>query len=220
MDSKSRTRRRPKSAGKKRTPPQRRQYDSPLRRQRAAETRERIVAAGSAIVHGLPTWDWQPLTFGAVGARAGVSERTVHRHFANERALREAVLQRLVAESGVKLDKLELPGFADTAARVFTHLSSFTVSPETTEPAFAALDRHRREALLGAVVRASPDWSVTEQQMATAMLDMMWNVPTYERLITAWKLDSAQAIRATTWVIGLIEQAIRDGRRPGGSRRR
>ena len=35
----------------------RRRYDSPLRRERGAQTRERIVAAGSALAHSFTTWD-------------------------------------------------------------------------------------------------------------------------------------------------------------------
>jgi hypothetical protein len=29
-----------------------------------------------------------------------------------------------------------------------------------------------------------------------------------------WQFDRAQAIRAITWVIGLVEEAVRQGRRP------
>jgi AcrR family transcriptional regulator len=194
----------------------RRRYHSPLRRQQAAETRERIIAGGAELVHGFPTWDWRSLTFRAVGERAGVTERTVHRHFSTERELREAVLQRLVEESGIRVDALELRDFAGVAARLLTYLSSFAVSPRRlTDPAFAAVDRHRRDALLHAVARSTRGWSESERQMAAAMLDMLWSVPTYERLLTAWRLDSDRAIRAITWVIGLIEEAIRKGRRSG-----
>ena len=63
----------------------RRRYDSPVRRQRAAETRERIVAAGAAILHDHAVWNFDTLTVRGVAERAGVNERTVYRHFANER---------------------------------------------------------------------------------------------------------------------------------------
>src|SRR5204862_2508851 len=61
---------------------ERRKYDSPVRRRQAAETRERIIAAGVDILHGFPVWNWRALTVGAVAERAGVNERTVYRHFA------------------------------------------------------------------------------------------------------------------------------------------
>ena len=42
--------------------PPRRRYDNTLRRQRADETRERIVAAGAELLHGFPIWNWRALT--------------------------------------------------------------------------------------------------------------------------------------------------------------
>jgi AcrR family transcriptional regulator len=197
-------------------PAARRAYNSPLRQQQAADTRERIVVAGAKVAHRLAAWDWKDLTFKAVGQRAGVSERTVHRHFSSERKLREAVLQRLVQESGVKLDGLELGDFAGVAAGVYRYLLSFkAVTPTTiTDPTFAALDAQRRQALLGAVASATDGWNATDREIAAAALDMLWNPYAYERLSTAWHFDADRATRAITWVVGLVESAIREGQRP------
>jgi AcrR family transcriptional regulator len=193
-----------------------RRYNSPLRQQQTAQTRERIIAAGSELVHGFSSWDWRGLTFRAVGEGAGVTERTVHRHFANERELRDAVVQRLIEESGVALERVEVSLFGEITAGLFAYLASFPVAPVAVDdPSFASIDRDRREALLGAVVRATPSWTDAERMMAASMFDMLWNVPSYERLVTAWRLDPEQATGAVTWVIGLIEEAIRQGRRPG-----
>ncbi|PPE74398.1 TetR/AcrR family transcriptional regulator [Solimonas fluminis] len=192
-----------------------RQYDSPLRRQQTAETRERILAAGAEIAHHLPAWDWREMTFKAVGQRAGISERTVHRYFATERALRDAILQRLVQESGMPLEHLELRDFAGLTAHLYRYLSSFPPSSqEGVDPGLAALDVQRRRMLLSAVARSSKGWSEAEQEMAAAMLDLFWTPTYFERLGTAWQLDAGRATRAITWVIGLVEQAIKDGKRP------
>jgi AcrR family transcriptional regulator len=209
--TKKRTRRRRSAA----ETPARRRYDSPLRRQQHADTRERIVAAGASIVHGLPTWDWRPLTFGAVGERADVSKRTVHRHFATERELRDAVLQRLVQESGIRLEGLELGNFSATVRKMMQYLTSFAIKPAIpVDPTFATIDQHRRDVLLGAVARATPDWSATERQMAAALLDMLWNPLLYERLLTTWQLEPRRAVRAVAWLVDLIEDALRQGRKP------
>jgi AcrR family transcriptional regulator len=192
----------------------RRSYNSPLRRQQAEETRNRILAAGVKIVHKLPSWDWAGLTFRAVGELAGVTERTVHRHFSTERKLRDAILQRLVEESGVGLDGLELKDFAGVTSRLFAYLTSFATTPQPVDPSFAAIDQTRRGVLLGAVTRATPDWPQVERLMAAALLDVLWNVPTYERMLGEWQLDPKNATRATVWAIKLIEEAIRNGRRP------
>ena len=46
------------------------------------------------------------------------------------------------------------------------------------------------------------------------MLDVLWSVVSYERLVVDWELDPKDAIRGITWVIQLVEDAIRRGRRP------
>src|SRR4029453_2711712 len=94
----------------------RRRYDTTLRRQQAAGTRERIVAAGSELLHSSSIRDWRALTIRAVAERAGVNERTVYRHFVNEQGLRDAVMHRLEEEAGIDLTGLRLEEVADVAA--------------------------------------------------------------------------------------------------------
>jgi AcrR family transcriptional regulator len=198
--------------------PPRRTYESPVRRQQAVETHERIVLAGAELVHDLPGWDWRELTMKAVAERAGVHVRTVYRHFATERELHDAVMGQLVEESGIDLDSLELEGLADSTRDLFRYLSSFPVAARPhREPTFADLDRQRRESLRDAVVRITEGWSEGEREIAAGILDVMWSIPTYERLHSAWDLDAEQAAQAVTWVIDLLEQAIREGHRPGPS---
>ena len=48
------------------------------------------------------------------------------------------------------------------------------------------------------------------------MFDVLWGVATYERLAVDWELDRDSAIRGITWVIGMIDDAVRAGRRPTG----
>jgi len=195
-----------------------RRYESPLRRQRAALTTERIVDAGCALVRGLPTWDWRRLTFRAVAAGAGVSERTVYRHFATERDLRDAVMRRLEREAGVDVEGLDLAEFAQAAARAFAHLPASSGDPAEPEPepaedAAAADDARRRESIVSAVASAAAGWSDDECRMAAAVLDVLWSVSAHERLIKDWRLDGEQASAAIRWAMGLLVEAVR-GRSP------
>jgi len=195
----------------------RRRYDSPVRRQQVAETRERILGAASKLVHAFPTWDWRALTFRAVAERAGVSERTVYRHFATERELRDALMRRLEEEAGVAYEGVDLDHLADVAALVFSSLSSFAVSPMVVDdPTFVAEDRLRRDALLNAVTAAAADWTDVERQMAAGLLDLLWNVPSFERLVVQWGLSADDATGAIAWAIGLLVAAIRAGTSPRG----
>ena len=194
---------------------EKRKYHSPLRRKQAAETRQRIVAAGTELVRGFPSWDWKNLTAKAVGERAGVSERTVHRHFSSERALRDAVLQGLVAESGVDLARLKLSRFDDVVVTMFEYLSSFAVAPDITlDPSQSKMDEMRKAALVDAVEEAAPTWSLQEQMMVAAVLDMLGQPATHDRLKLAWDLDVDQFPRVISWFTGLIQDALDKGNKP------
>jgi AcrR family transcriptional regulator len=195
---------------------QRRPYDSSLRRERAAQTRKRILDAGLQLAHECPVWDWRGLTIRAAAERAGVSERTVYRHFPGEREFHDAVMQRLEEQAGVTLEALRLEDVAEATARVFAHVTSFPMVSRTPalDPTLTATDQRRRASLLRAVAPATAGWPDTDRRMAAGVLDILWAVMSYERLVTAWELSPQQATRAITWVIGLIEAAVREGRAP------
>ena len=193
----------------------RRRYDTTLRRQQAAGTRERIVAAGSEILHRSPIRDWRALTVRAVAERAGVNERTVYRHFVSERGLRDAVMRRLEVEAGIDLARLRLENVAAAAARIFEHVSSYPLKPRPPlDPTLTEASQRQRKALLAAVAAGSIGWPEADRVVAAAMFDVLWGVASYERLVIEWQLDHKQAIRGITWVIRLIEEAVREGRRP------
>jgi AcrR family transcriptional regulator len=193
----------------------RRRYDSPLRRERAAQTRQRIIAAGAALLHDFPVWNWNALTVRAVARRARVNERTVYRHFANERELRDAVLARHQEDARVDLEGLQLEQLREVTARIWKYVSSFPLEPRTPrDPTLTAAGKRQREALLAAVEPAARDWSKADRALAAAMLDVLWSVASYERLVADWQLDPKEAIRGVTWVMGLVADAIRSGRRP------
>jgi AcrR family transcriptional regulator len=197
----------------------RRRYDSPVRRQQTAATRARIVAAGSELVHEFDSWHWDALTFRAVAERAGVGERTVYRHFPTERHLHDAVMARLEEEAGVTYEGLDLASLPEITARVFSSRRSFAAH-EAIDVAEDALlvevDQRRRDALLHAVTTATPTWTETERRRVAALLDVVWSMPAYERLVGAWDFDGDDATDAITWLMSLLTQVIDEGRSIAG----
>ena len=192
-----------------------RSYDSPVRRRRARATRDRIVAAAATILHEQPVWDWNAVSIRSVAARAEVNERTVYRHFDSERALREAVLERLEQESGVDVTELTLEGVQAFAQRLLGYVASFPVRSRTTDdPTLLAAGDRKRRALLDAVADAKPGWTEQQQRIAAASIDVLWSVGTHERLVSEWGLTPDDAITAVTWTIGLVEAGIADDRPP------
>jgi AcrR family transcriptional regulator len=192
-----------------------RRYDSPLRQQRAEETRDRIVAAGCDLLRGSSIRDWRALTMRAVADRAGVNERTVYRHFTNERGLRDAVMQRMEAQAGIDLAGLELEGIAEAARRIFAEVSAHPLPLRPVlDPTLGDASQRQHAALLRALAPRTEGWSDAERTVTAAMFDVLWGVAPYERLVADWGLDPDDAVRGITWVIGLIEDAVREGRRP------
>lgn len=194
---------------------ERRRYESPLRRQRASETRDRIVTAGCEILQETSIRDWGALTMRAVAERAGVNERTVYRHFTNERGLRDAVMHRVEAQAGIDLASLRLEDITGVAERIFATVATHPLSPRPPlDPTLTEASHRQREALLRALGPHTEDWTDADRTTAAAMFDVLWGVAPYERLVADWRLDSDQAVAGITWVIGLIEEAVREGRRP------
>lgn len=199
----------------------RRRYDSALRRERSAQTRDRIVGAAAELLRRADIRDWHAITIRAVAARAGVNERTVYRHFANERALRDAVMHRLEVDAGIELTRMRLEDIADVTARIFGHVSSYPLHTRTPlDATLAEASRRQHEALLAAVEKHVPDWSVADRRLAAATFDVLWGVASYERLVLEWQLEDDEAIRAIAWVIGLVESAVRGGRPPSREKRK
>jgi AcrR family transcriptional regulator len=195
-----------------------RRYDSPLRRERSAETRDRIVDAGAALVHELASWDWRGVTVREVAARAGVHERTVHRHFATERELRAAVLQHLVEEAGVTVEGMRLAEVPGHVRQLFDYLAAFASPPKRQPDAvFLALDQRRKNALLDTIAEASPELSDDERRLTAAMVDVLWSLSTYNRLTGDWALDAKEAARGVNWLVGLLTDAVAAGRGPSSS---
>jgi AcrR family transcriptional regulator len=199
-------------------PEGRRRYDSPLRREQAARTRERIVCAGAELVRELASWDWREVTVAAVAERAGVHERTVFRHFATEQLLRREVADRLEVAAGVVEGTPELTELSDVVRRLFRYLAQVPAvrTPPRVDPALAGVDRRRRDSILSAVTASAPDLPECEQRQVAAVLDALGSFPTFRRLVLAWELDVEDAARAASWAVDLVVAAVLDGVRPGG----
>jgi AcrR family transcriptional regulator len=186
-----------------------------MRRQRAIETRERIVTAGCQLLQKSSIRDWRDLTIRGVADQAQVNERTVYRYFGNERGLRDAVMHRMEQEAGIDLEGMRLQDISDIAARIFVHVSSFPLKPKPPlDPTLTDANLRQRNALFGALHKPAETWSEADRVSAAALLDVLWSVATYERLVSDWQMNRDQAIRTVTWAIGLVQEAVEGGRRP------
>jgi AcrR family transcriptional regulator len=155
----------------------------------------------------------------AVARRAGVNERTVYRHFGNEQGLRDAVMHEFEEEAGIDLRGMQLEDVTDVTARIFAHVSSYPPDArQPLDPTLLDAKQRQHEALLAAVAARAATWSGDDRTLVAAVLDVLWSVASYERMVVDWHIDPAEATRGISWVIGLIRQAIAahpDGFSPG-----
>jgi len=192
-----------------------RHYESPVRRQQALETRQKIIEAGCKVLRRSGIRDWRGLTIRGVAEQAGVNERTVYRYFGNERGLRDAVMSRLEEKAGIELEGMHLGDVAGFAARIFAHVSAYPGRPKPSlDPTLSDASVRQKRALTAAVAERTSGWTDAERTSAAALLDVFWNVATYERLVTEWEMDRDQAIETVSWAIGLVDDAIAAGLRP------
>lgn len=194
-----------------------RRYDNTRRARQAGATRDRIVEAAWTILRRSSVADWSGVTIRAVAQQAEVSERTVYRHFQTERGLRDAVMARLEAQAGIDLDTMRLDDVAAVAARIIDQVAAF--APPSHRPLDATLsdaDRRQRLALVRAVAERAPGWSDTEVAHAAAVLDVLWNAASLNRLSRSWSMDRDAVAATVSWAIDLVAAAVEGDRPPLG----
>lgn len=151
----------------------------------------------------------------AVAVRADVSERTVFRHFGNERGLRDATMRRLEEQAGIDLEQLRLGDLPKVIGRVVEEIAAHPLEPRgPLDPTLSEVSRRQHAGLLAAVGAVAEDWPEEDRVVAAAVLDVLWGVATYERLAADWSLEPDRAVAGITWVASLVEEAVRAGRRP------
>ena len=58
------------------------------------------------------------------------------------------------------------------------------------DPTLQEAKRRQQEALLAAVAARAATWSEADRTVAAAVLDVLWSVASYERLVVDWQTRS------------------------------
>ena len=190
-----------------------RRYDGSGRRAAAEETAQRILEAAAELARDLPDWDWSELTMTAVAEHAGVGRRTVYRHFESQGELHAALVVHMLRQADVDYDGLRLDDLPTVAAKVYEQLTTFAAKPWGLHPVvFPEVDAARRDGLRRAVAdamsAAPPEEDAPDPETVAALLDVIWQVTSYELLIRDWGFDGEQATHALRWLHGLVAGAL------------
>jgi AcrR family transcriptional regulator len=196
----------------------RRTYDSPLRQQQALQTRELIVDALTGLLEDRRT---DEVTTKELARAAGVSERTVYRHFPDRLALVEALSARLEDKAG------GAPG----APQTWDDLRSLAVS------LMAMLEANhveaRAEALLNADPRrysdetrehtarfrdvlavTAPELDDGQQRAFAAVLRVLLSAQSWLRMREEHAIPGEASGPILVWAIDALLREVRDGHLP------
>jgi hypothetical protein len=127
-------------------------------------------------------------------------------------------MHRNEQEAGIDLVGMQVEDIATVAGQIFGHVSQYQRDRRPPlDPTLIDANKRQREALLGAIAARAEQWPQEDQTLAAAMFDVLWSVASYERLVVDWQIDHERASQGLTWVIGLVEEAVRTGRGPGSA---
>jgi AcrR family transcriptional regulator len=178
-----------------------------LRDHYRAETHARILDAAIA---ELATTELEQLTMAGVAARAGVTERTVFRHFASRDALIKAVWPRMQA-------RVRSRGFPTTADDLIATPNRLFPEFDKEEPlvrasAFSAAGREvrrasnaERQAAMRAAVRdAFPDIREPELTRLSAVAQLIDSAYAWAVIKEHWGLDGTEAGIAASQALAVL----------------
>ncbi len=84
---------------------------------------------------------------------------------------------------------MELEDVAEVTARIFAHVSSYPPDArKPLEPTLLDAKQRQHEALLKAVAARAGTWSERDRTAAAAVLDVLWGVASYERMVVVTAL--------------------------------
>ncbi|MCA1408929.1 helix-turn-helix transcriptional regulator [Ensifer sp. IC3342] len=192
-----------------------RTYNSPLRAEKARETREAILTALFELMDSAGAAD--DVSTEAIAQKAGVQRRTIFRHFATKDEMLAAFWPWLNARIGTSATPLTLKEVVDGPRQAFPqfdmHEPAIRASlhskagREMRIGTVAARRAHFARALAPAIasVPASEAWKVE------ALAHLLFSASAWEVLKDYGGLTGAQAGEAASWALEVILSAVASG---------
>ena len=192
--------------------PTRSPYQSELRAEQAAATRQRIIEGA---LSGFAPWATD-MPFDEVAKRARVSERTVYRHFPTQKDLFDAVAAHVIARSGWNPDEVEAETLGATAAQAFTYFGTLfpRVGRAPEASGMQELRSRRLEMIERVVGPYTEGMDPVHARAIFAVFDGLCRVQFLRAMHEHWGLGGEDAGRAVEWAINaLLDQLRQEGTR-------
>jgi AcrR family transcriptional regulator len=199
-----------------------RTYDSPLRREQAQGTRERILDAAASVIT-----EAGDFVVAQVAERAGVSVRTVYHHFSDREAMLDALAEWLAAQLGYPRQELpeDLSAFADETVAMFKRFDADLEKMRVffSTPIGRATRQHARARRLEHLRRlAEAELSGVDPQTAERAVVMIHQIAssrTWLALKDEADLDGSDAAETIGWAIRTLLGSLEGTPSPRGDAR-
>jgi AcrR family transcriptional regulator len=194
-------------------------YTSTLRDRQVAQTRTFILDAVTALLGDRRA---DEVTTRDIAAAAGVSERTVYRHFSDRDALLEGLSQRLSRLDGVK-PSFEMGGLDDiapTCRRLMGVLDEHYVTARAeavfnADPRrFAADTQANTRDLRDQLAKGLPELGERERLRIAAVIRCLASTQAWLRMREEFGVPGIESGPVVAWVIDLIIRELRAGNTP------
>lgn len=202
-------------------PATRRAYTSPLRAERAADTRRRIASAALEL---FARQGFAGTTVAAIAERAGVSAQTVYGTFGTKSAIVRALLSQLEDDAGAAAWRARIAGEPDlgrklaafaawTCAMLSTSRAVIVAAEHAaSDPAIQELraqgDRHRRQALEGLVSAIAAAGALQPGISQPKAVDRAWMLTGVELYFAATAGCGWSDAEYTDWLAGLLQEQL------------
>jgi hypothetical protein len=182
-------------------------YLSPIRQRYMAQTRDRIL---DAVMASIAKGDLDKLTTLDIALEAGVTERTIYRHFPTREDLLKAMWPHMQAKIGMSGFPKDVATLLAAPARLFPRFDAFegSVRASMYSPAGRVVrtgaNPARQQALTACVAEALPDLDEAARRRRAAVVQMIGSSHGWSCLKDYWGLDTKEAARAATEAIAIL----------------
>ncbi len=192
-----------------------RSYNSPLREEKARQTRETILAALYTLMSETNAPD--EIGIEAIAQKAGVERRTIFRHFATKEELICAFWPWLNAKIGASPAPHSVRDVVDGPREAFprfdAHEAAMRAALHSRTGREMRLDTvtGRRALFAGALEPVLCQLSPAKARKVEALAHLLFSAPAWEVLKDYGGLTGAQAGEAASWALELILSAVDPG---------
>lgn len=206
-----------RNTGKQKGAARKRGYDNSGREKQVEERRRRIV---QSLIKQLLDNDRPDFTIEQAAADAGVTTRTIFRHFPNRESMLAAVSEQVLEITG----KVALPAsLSDFRRAIYDSYTMFEEHPELMRALLLSdlgrgvrspLTQRRRQSYHKVLDQAVGHLAEDEQKVIRAVLVHLITAETWWQLRSEFDVHGTEVAATLDWIISLALKALADGDHP------